>query len=100
MGDDSTLSLDIAKLHSRMIPEPRERYHSAHYYLFQAAQSNDYSEPSPGDGSDARNDTPSSLPQSHAVAGAGAEGARYAAARENIRHRAQRRWPNSSSSNH
>ena len=28
-------------------------------------------------------------PQSHAVAGAGAEGARYAAARENIRHRAQ-----------
>ena len=31
---DSTLSVDIDKLHRRMIPEPRERYHSAHYYCY------------------------------------------------------------------
>ena len=34
VGVDSTVSLDIVKLHSGMIPEPRERYHSAHYYCY------------------------------------------------------------------
>ena len=34
VGDDATLSLDIEKMRSRMLPEPRERYHSAHYYCY------------------------------------------------------------------